>query len=70
MKVDNNKALERHRRLKKKRRARRLKEAYAKHDQARAENPLPQGQLDLRDPYLSRREWLRQVKHEVFGDPL
>jgi hypothetical protein len=35
-------------------------------DAFREEHPLPQGQLDLGDEYLSRHAHLERVKREVF----
>lgn len=60
--------LARYRVLQKLRRERRLELARKKIEKFRSEHPLPQGQLDLRDEYLSRRQHLERVAREVFND--
>lgn len=57
--------LARYRALQKRRRDKRLELARKKNEKEREHAPLPQGQLDLRDTYLSRREHLERVKREV-----
>lgn len=59
--------LARHRAIQKRRREQRLELARQKIEAHRERHPLPQGQLELNDEYLSRREHLERVKREVFN---
>lgn len=62
--------LARERALKKRRREKRLAQAYAKHDREREKNPLPQPQLELDDVYYSKREHEQRVLRQYIEQVL